>query len=653
LTTVPLLQLIQVNRRFEGTGAAVLSDINLTIHAGEFVCIHGPSGSGKSTLLNILGCLDRPSEGRLLIKGQDIWALPAKVDEIRRATFGFIFQKYALITALDVRQNIELPAIYARRPDTEKRRDATSLIERFGLSHRTTQKPNLLSGGEQQRVSIARALVNRPRVILADEPTGALDSANSRQVMKTIRDLHRAGHTVVLITHDRSIAETADRIVTLKDGRIEHDTGTAAQSEDIAPRADLSIDRAASISRSGRAQFQILKSAIDMGLTSIARKKLQSGLTILGIMIGIGSVFAMLTVGTAANRQVVANIENLGADLVTVSRGPPGVRGAERAVVTLTPPDIDIVRTTPGVFKATPEADGVVLARHRDRDFLVTATGTDENFPVVRDWPIAAGGFFSGGHLRQHSPVVVLGATARENLFPGGIDPVGRYLLIGRSPFLVLGVMERKGVTTGPGHDRDNQIWLPYTTANSRLFGRAHLDRIVAKTDRGASVETIKTAMRRAIMARHGMEDFSVVSLAEVIKAAKKTQSTLNLLLTAIAALALLIAGVGVMNMMLSSVSDRVSEVGIRMAVGASRGDIRSQFLVESVVLCAVGGVAGAFLGLLASSAAGAAMRLSIDLAWPPFVLALGCACGVGMLAGVLPAMRASAIQPSIAIKQE
>jgi macrolide transport system ATP-binding/permease protein len=649
--TAPLLELIRVGRRFEGAGAAVLSDIDLTIHAGEFVCIHGPSGSGKSTLLNILGCLDRPSVGRLLIEGQDIWALPAaKVDEIRRATFGFIFQKYALIPALDVLQNVELPAIYARRSEIERKRDALSLIERFGLSHRSNRKPNLLSGGEQQRVSIARALVNRPRVILADEPTGALDSANSQQVLTTIRDLHRAGHTVVLITHDRSIAEAADRIVTLKDGRIEHDGGAAQDGSvrDAARSKDTSV-----APPSDRARFAVLKSAVEMGLTSIVRKKLQSGLTILGIMIGIGSVFAMLTVGAAANRQVVANIEGLGADLVTVSRGPPGVRGAERTVVTLTVPDIDIVRTTPGILKATPEVDGVVLARHQNRDFLVTASGTDENFPAVRDWPIASGGFFSNVHVRQHSPVVVLGATARENLFPGGIDPVGRYLLIGRSPFLVLGVMERKGVTTGPGHDRDNQIWLPYTTANSRLFGRTYLDRIVAKTERDGSIDTIKAAIRRAIMARHGTEDFSVVSLAEVIKAAKKTQSTLNLLLTAIAALALLIAGVGVMNMMLSSVSDRVSEIGIRMAVGASRDDIRSQFLVESVVLCAVGGVAGALLGLLASSVAGAVMRLNIDLVWPPFVLAMSCACAVGMLAGILPAMRASAIQPSIAIKQE
>jgi macrolide transport system ATP-binding/permease protein len=401
------------------------------------------------------------------------------------------------------------------------------------------------------------------------------------------------------------------------------------------------------------ARFPILRSAIAMGLTSIARKKLQSGLTILGIMIGVGSVFTMVTVGAAGNRQVIANIEGLGAALVTVSRGPPGVRGAERTVVTLALADLEIARTVPGVSKVTPEIDGVVLARYRDRDFLVTATGTDEQFPSVRDWPIAAGTFFSPSHLRQHAPVVVLGATARENLFPGGIDPVGQYLLIGKSPFLVLGIMERKGVTTGPGHDRDNQIWLPYTTAASRLLGRSYLDRIVAKTEPGASVEPIKASLRRAIMARHGLEDFSVVALAEVIKAAEKTQSTLNLLLTTIAALALTVAGVGVMNMMLSSVSDRINEIGIRMAVGASRADIRSQFLVESVVLCVVGGAAGAFMGFSVSALAGALMRLEIEFALQPFWLAMGCACLVGIFAGVLPAIRAANVQPSIAIKQE
>jgi len=249
--------------------------------------------------------------------------------------------------------------------------------------------------------------------------------------------------------------------------------------------------------------------------------------------------------------------------------------------------------------------------------------------------------------------VLVLGATARENLFPDGIDAVGHYMLIGNSPFLVLGVMERKGVTTGPGHDRDNQIWVPYTTASSRLFGRTYLDRIVAKTERGAPIEATKASLRRIILARHGMEDFSVMALAEVIKAAEKTQSTLNLLLMTIAALALTIAGVGVMNMMLSSVSDRVSEIGIRMAIGASRADIRSQFLVESLVLCVAGGFAGALLGLSASASAGSIMQLDIEFALRPFVFAMSCACLVGITAGVFPAIRASRVQPSIAIKQE
>jgi macrolide transport system ATP-binding/permease protein len=645
-----LLELVDIGRRFEESGASVLSGVNLTIRAGEFVCILGPSGCGKSTLLSILGCLDRPSQGRLLIDGQDIWALPpTTIDEIRRATFGFIFQKYALIPALDLRQNVELPAIYARRPATVRRQAAATLVGRFGLAHRAGQKPNLLSGGEQQRAAIARALINRPRVIVADEPTGALDSANSHHVIDTLRQLHQKGHTIVLVTHDPSIAEAADRVVTMKDGRIVTDV-----AKRVAKAPSFSADHdTASEARSGNARFQILRSAIAMGLTSIARKKLQSGLTMLGIMIGIGSVFTMLTVGAAGNRQVIKNIESLGAGIVTISRGPPGVRGAERKVVSLAGPDLEIARTIPGVARVTPELDDVVLARHRDRDFLVTATGTDENFPAVRDWPVIEGKFFSAAHLHQHAPVLVLGATARENLFPSGIDAVGQYMLIGKSPFLVLGVMGRKGVTTGPGHDRDNQIWIPHTTAGSRLFGRTYLDRIVAKTEPGASVETTKSALRRAIMARHGIEDFSVMALAEVIKAAEKTQSTLNLLLMTIAALALTIAGVGVMNMMLSSVSDRVSEIGIRMAVGASRADIRSQFLVESVVLCVVGGAAGAFLGLSASASAGSIMQLDVEFALRPFILAMSCACLVGIVAGVFPAMRASAVQPSIAIRQE
>jgi macrolide transport system ATP-binding/permease protein len=644
-----LLELDGVGRRFETTGPTILTDINLTIQEGEFVCMLGPSGSGKSTLLSILGCLDRPSEGRLLIQGQDLWSLPpTKVDEIRRATFGFIFQKYALIPTLDLQQNVELPAIYARRGAGKRRGLACGLIQRFGLSHRAGQKPNLLSGGEQQRVAIARALINRPRIIVADEPTGALDSANSRHVIETLRQLHREGHTVVLVTHDPSIAEVADRVILLKDGRIVSDVSHVEPQRGVTPTSDGGMS-----AQRRTARFSVLRSAIAMGLTSIGRKKLQSGLTMLGIMIGIGAVVTMLTVGAAGNRQVIKNIESLGAELITISRGPPGVRGAERKVVSLAVPDLEIARSITGVATVTPELDDVVLARHRDRDFLVTATGTDANFPAVRDWRVVEGNFFSAAHLRQHAPVLVLGATARDNLFPGGIDAVGKYMLIGKSPFLVLGVMDRKGVTTGPGHDRDNQIWVPYTTAGSRLFGRTYLDRIVAKTEPGSSVETTKAALQRAIMARHGIEDFSVMALAEVIKAAEKTQTTLNLLLVTIAALALTIAGVGVMNMMLSSVSDRVSEIGIRMAIGASRADIRSQFLAESVVLCIAGGVAGALLGLVASGSAGSIMQLDIDFALRPFAIAMACACLVGISAGLFPAIRASNVQPSIAIKQE
>lgn len=644
----PQIKVARVWRRFSAEGIPALSDINLTVRAGEFVCLLGPSGSGKSTLLNILGCLDRPSRGELTINGQDIWSLPPKeIDAIRRRTFGFIFQKYALIAALDVKQNIELPGTYARLANASRSAIADELLARFGLNHRTRQKPNLLSGGEQQRVAIARALFNRPQVILADEPTGALDSENGQNVIESLQQLKREGHTVVLVTHDLNLAAFADRVVTLKDGRIVSDvareTGSVFSQSGISTPED---------SRAGDG-LAIVKSAIGMGLTSIVRNKLQSGLTMLGVAIGVGAVFAMLTIGAAGNRQVIKNIEGLGADIVTLSRGPPGVRGAERTVVSLIPPDIDTVRQVSGVLNVTPEMDGVVLARYRDRDFLVTATGTDENFPKVRDWPMRLGGFFSSSHLNSHSPIVVLGATARDNLFPGEVDPIGQHILINRAPFLIVGVMVRKGVTTGPGHDRDNQIWLPYTTAGSRLFGRTYLDRIVAKIERTAVAEVVKSSVQRALLTKHRVEDFSVVALAEVIKMAERTQRTLNWLLATIAALALTIAAVGVMNMMLSSVSERVGEIGIRMAVGASRADIRLQFLAETLVLCVLGGVGGAIFGLAVALIGSAFALLDIELSILPFLLTVGTASLVGILAGTIPAVRASNIQPGIAIKQE
>jgi macrolide transport system ATP-binding/permease protein len=648
----PLLVLERVERSFGTSGPPALAGVDLVIHRGEFLCILGASGSGKSTLLNILGCLDRPSGGRVLINGEDVWSQsPDRIDALRRQSFGFIFQRYALIASLDVAQNVELPGLYARLSADERAGRVRTLLARFGLADKARQRPNLLSGGEQQRVAIARALFNRPAIILADEPTGALDSANSGKVMAALIELNREGHTVVVVTHDPAVARMAPRVVTMRDGRVVADqqSGDAPQPRAAAPGSEPARQAAG---RFG-GPFALLRSAVGMGLQSLARNRLQSSLTLLGIAIGIGAVFAMLTVGQAGNRQVVRNIESLGAGIITTSRGPPGVRGAERTVVSLVRADVDVIRRVPGVRQVAPEMDGVVLARVEDRDFIVTATGTNEEFPIVRDWAIAEGVFFSADHVARHAPVVVLGATARANLFPGGAEAIGRHLLIQRQPFLVIGVMERKGVTTGPGHDRDNQVWLPDTTAGSRVFGRRHLDRIVAKADPGVPAETVRSQIRKAVLERHRIEDFSVVALAEIIRTAERTQRTLNWLLAVIAGLALTIAGVGVMNMMLSSVTERIAEIGTRMAVGASRVDIRIQFLAETLVLCGLGGAIGALTGLAAALAAASALKLEMAWSPTPFLVAMGAAALSGLLAGLLPAMRASTIQPSLAIRHE
>jgi macrolide transport system ATP-binding/permease protein len=349
---------------------------------------------------------------------------------------------------------------------------------------------------------------------------------------------------------------------------------------------------------------------------------------------------------------VVDRIQALGSDLVTISRGPPGVRGAERTVVSLLPGDGMAARRVEGVAAMTPEIDGVLVARHRNRDFIVTVSGVSDEFPQVRNWPVAAGGFFDAEHVQRYSQVAVLGATAAANLFPDRDPPIGEYVLIGNVPFRVIGVMVRKGVTTGPGHDRDNQIWLPHTTASARLFGRAYVDRIVVKTELGADADAVAAELRATMLARHKLEDFSVNTIAEVIRTAARTQRTFDYLLAAIAAISLVVGGIGVMNIMLSSVNARTREIGIRMTVGAARRDVLTQFLVEALVICVVGGLAGILLGIFTGWATAAISGIIVLPTAGPIVLALVSAVLTGLVFGLLPARRAAELDPIEAFRR-
>jgi len=442
----PLIEIERVSKRYTQGDLAVqvLQDVSLTINAGEFVAIVGASGSGKTSLMNIIGCMDRPSSGQYRIAGRDVADLSADdLASLRRDTFGFIFQRYNLLGNASAIENVELPGLYSGLPSDLRHGRAGALLARLGLADRIHNRPSQLSGGQQQRVSIARALMNGGRVILADEPTGALDSQSGREVMALLHELHGEGHTIVLITHDLAIAEEAGRLVRISDGRIVEDsgqTGYAVTPDPVAP--------AAAQNESAALVLDVV-SSIKTALRALKVARVRTMLTLLGVIIGVGSVVAMLAFGNGARQQVLTQIQALGTDLLLIKPGAPGVRGAGGSTTTLMPADAEAIARLPNVVYAVPQAETPTTVRYGNVSYTTTLNATTPQFAAANQWAVSQGTFFSEQAVRGYAPVAVLGQTAAQTLFPGGAEPVGRYVLIGNTPLRVVGVLAGKGADQG------------------------------------------------------------------------------------------------------------------------------------------------------------------------------------------------------------
>jgi macrolide transport system ATP-binding/permease protein len=511
----PLLELKNVSRTYSSGGEplTVLREVSLVIQSGEFVAIMGASGSGKSTLMNIIGCLDKPTVGTYSIRGINAASLNGDaLAALRRETFGFIFQRYNLMSDLSAVENAEVPAVYCGMAKTERAAHASDLLRELGLGDRLEHHPSQLSGGQQQRVSIARALMNGGPVILADEPTGALDSQGGKEVMAILEKLHGQGHTIIVVTHDSDIAAYAHRIVRIADGRITSDE----------PQQKGEPDVRSQIEKTGKdtgAGVGVLGEALKMALRSLMHNRLRTALTMLGIIIGVASVVALMAIGNGAQQDVVERIQAMGTDLLTVMRGPPAVRASAEIVTSFLPEDLPSIRTVPGVSLAIPETNMSSLLRFGNQDLTVTAVGTGEDFPQVHDWPPQSGVFFSADHVKRYSQVVVLGQTVVKNLFPDGTNPLGQYVLIGSAPFLVIGILSSKGLTPR-GDDMDNSVWLPHTTAGARIFGQRFFNDFVVRVKPGADMGEVQAELHSLLMKRHGKEDFNIRNQADTIETA-------------------------------------------------------------------------------------------------------------------------------------
>ncbi|MCW3568008.1 MacB family efflux pump subunit [Burkholderia cenocepacia] len=678
----PLLKLAAVTRRFPAgdKDVVVLNNVNLSIDAGEIVAIVGASGSGKSTLMNILGCLDHPSEGTYTVGGRDTHMLDSdELAQLRREHFGFVFQRYHLLPHVDAVANLEMPAIYAGTPRAERHARARALLARLGLADRAHHRPGQLSGGQQQRVSIARALMNGGQVILADEPTGALDTKSGQDVIRILHELNALGHTIVIVTHDKAVARHARRIIEISDGEIVADrpnrhyaealaevgigaadvaetaaeTASSPAPHDAPPPADTDPGPRAPRFAAGTGRFA---EACRMAWIALVSHRLRTLLTmlgiIIGIIIGITSVVSIVAVGEGAKRYMLEEIGSIGTN--TISLYPGADWGDSRAdtIQTLVPADVVALAEQPYVDSATPETSRTLLLRFRNVNVNALVSGVGERYFQARGMRFALGVAFDDDAVRRQAQVAVIDQNTRRKLFGATRNPVGEVILVDNVPCVVIGVTADK--KSAFGSVKSLNVWVPYTTASGRLFGQRYLDSITVRVRDGQPSAAAEKSLEKLMIQRHGRKDFFTYNMDSVVKTVEKTGQSLTLLLSLIAVISLVVGGIGVMNIMLVSVTERTREIGIRMAVGARQSDILQQFLVEAVLVCLLGGT----IGIALSFGLGALFSMFVAQ-WKmvfsagAIVTAFVCSTLTGVIFGFMPARNASRLDPIDALARD
>jgi len=653
----PLLELTHLSRHFitDGQKTVVLKNINLTIHAGEMIAIVGASGSGKSTLMNILGCLDRPSEGIYRVAGQAVGTLDSDaLAKLRREYFGFIFQHYHLLPHLNATQNTEMPAVYSGIDKSQRHIRAQELLKRLGLSDRYAYRPSQLSGGQQQRVSIARALMNGGDVILADEPTGALDSKSGQEIMNILHELHERGHTIILVTHNTNIANYAERIIEISDGEIINDRPNLEITKKalVLPNKHPT-NKSTSVFQAGWWRFA---EAFKMALIAITAHKIRTLLTMLGIIIGITAVVSVVAIGQGTRQKIIADINSMGTNVINIYAGGDwGDDQHAQGAHALVQSDLEVLKYQVYTDSITPEVYGSsLLLRYNNIKISASITGVSEQYFRVRGIGIAQGIAFRTSDIQRLAQVVIIDHNTSKKLFPNHDNPIGKIIFIGNLPTQIIGVTKEKENSFGM-FGRNLNIWLPYTTVMGKLSGQQRFNSIAVRIKDGLSNQIAEDSITKLLKARHGgRKDFFIQSIDNILRAVKKTTANMTLMISAIALISLLVGGIGVMNIMLVSVSERTHEIGIRMAVGARQSDIMQQFLIEAIIVCLVGGI----IGIALSYAIGIIFSLFITTITMKFsilscIIAFFCSSLIGMIFGFLPARNAARLDPIVALARD
>ena len=650
----PLINLENIVREFPAGDSTiqVLKSINLTINAGEMVAIIGASGSGKSTLMNILGCLDKPTTGTYSISGRITSKLsPDELAELRREHFGFIFQRYHLLNALTAQGNVEIPAIYAGVNDEERQKRATEILTRLGLADKIHNKPNQLSGGQQQRVSIGRALINGGQIILADEPTGALDRKSGLEVMAILRELHSQGHTVIIVTHDANIAQSAQRIIEISDGNIISDSiNPNYQSETNDNRQVKQIEQAKT-QDNFRAKYYRFRDAFKMAILSMFSQRLRTFLTMLGIIIGIASVVSMVALGQGTKQKILSNINSMGTSTLEIYAGNGfGDRNADK-ITTLRSSDADFLAQQSFVHSTTPNLSTSVYFRINNLAVTGTVNGVGEQFFAVRGYDITQGISFDQTSIENSAQDAVIDENTVKRLFTNE-NPIGKILMVGQLPVKIIGVATKQ--QQGFGSNESLNVWLPYTTVTNRMVGQTSLKSITVRINDNVDLSVAEQAINRIMLQRHGTKDFFIFNSDNVRETINSSAWVLTLLVSTIALISLIVGGIGVMNIMLVSVTERTREIGVRMAVGARSSDILQQFLIEAVLVCLTGGIIGILLSFIVGFIFNALVTsFAMSFSSIAIVAAFSCSSIIGIIFGFFPARRAAKLDPIYALERE
>ena len=644
-----LIELKGISRHFVSgsESVAVLKNISLSIHCGEMVAIIGASGSGKSTLMNIIGCLDKPTQGEMRIMNVPTGtADSAQLAQLRSQFIGFIFQRYHLIPYLTAQENVSIPALYTAMPAAERERRSEHLLTRLGLAARMSYRPSQLSGGQQQRVSIARALMNGANIILADEPTGALDSNSGQELMAILHGLHQAGHTLIIVTHDRAIARQCQRIIKISDGEIVAD-GENPEWEKAPIKASLPVAVATGRSPAWRG----VKESIRMAWRSLLGHRGRAFLSMLGIIIGISSVVSSVAVGEGARQNILSQISQLGSSTLEILPGlswEPMHPQFERA---LKISDVERLQRQPYVDSLSPVVSKSAMAVRGGKQVPTSLSGVSEGYFDVLGTVFSAGHRFTQQDVAEGEPVIVIDSNIKNTLFPQQDPPLGQIIQLAGVPYRVVGVADH----SGPKYAGDPlQAWMPYTSLLQRMSGDKPLSSITLRVADGYSIDNVQLSVEKLLEREHGQRDFFTLTNDQMTKAIQSASDSMTLLITAIAGISLLVGGVGVMNIMLVSVTERTHEIGIRLSVGARPSDIMRQFLIEAMVICSLGGA----IGIVASATAGLVFAQITDaftmvFTWQPIVMACAFSALIGLGFGFVPARNAARLHPTEALARE